>query len=165
MIPLEELLKKEKLTSNDTWSTLSLFYTQISWMTCSHWCLKSAKIRLHNLEKACCSGPSLQTSQENLLTALYLSYQRGLHNSVKLWACHGGLPETDGLQWRALTKHGPQQEEIANHSSIFVRRIPWTNQFLFTLLSVLAHCISIYIYTHMYAYVYTHKVLCIYNFR
>ena len=51
----------------------------------------------------------------------------GLHNSVKLWACYyAGPPKTDGTQWRVLTKHGPLEEGIVNHSSILVWRTTWT---------------------------------------
>ena len=41
---------------------------------------------------------------------------------------HAGTPETDGLQWRVLTKHGPLEEEMATHSSILAWRTPWTTQ-------------------------------------
>ena len=32
--------------------------------------------------------------------------------------CPAGPPKTDGLCWRVLTKHGPLEEEVANHPSI-----------------------------------------------
>ena len=37
---------------------------------------------------------------------------------------HAGPPKTDGSQWRVLTKHGPLEEGMANHSSILAMRIP-----------------------------------------
>ena len=54
-----------------------------------------------------------------------LSWQRGLHNSMKLWAklCKD---TQDGSQWRILTKHGPLKEGMVNLSSILALRTPWT---------------------------------------
>ena len=39
---------------------------------------------------------------------------------------HAGPPKTDGSQWRVLTKHGPLEKGMANHSSILAMRTPWT---------------------------------------
>ena len=39
--------------------------------------------------------------------------------------CHAGPPKTDGSQWRVLTKYGPLEEGMTNHSSILGARNPW----------------------------------------
>ena len=40
--------------------------------------------------------------------------------------CHVGLPKMEGSQWRILTRHGPLEEGMANHSSILAARTPGT---------------------------------------
>ena len=40
-------------------------------------------------------------------------------------SCHAGPPKTDGSQWRVLTKYGPLEEGMTNHSSILGARNPW----------------------------------------
>ena len=37
-----------------------------------------------------------------------------------------GPPETDGSQWRVLTRRGPLEDGVANHSSILASRTRWT---------------------------------------
>ena len=54
-----------------------------------------------------------------------LSWQRGLCNN-ETKPCRVGPPKMDGSQWRVLTKRGPLEERIANHSSILAVRTPWT---------------------------------------
>ena len=39
---------------------------------------------------------------------------------------HAGPPKMDRSQWRVLTKRGPLEEGIANHSSILAVKTPWT---------------------------------------
>ena len=38
--------------------------------------------------------------------------------------CRVGPPMTDGSWWRVLTKRGPLEEEMANHSSILATGTP-----------------------------------------
>ena len=52
-----------------------------------------------------------------------LSWQRGLCNSIKLWAMPCRASQDDGWQWRVLPD-GPLEQEIANHSRILARRTP-----------------------------------------
>ena len=40
--------------------------------------------------------------------------------------CHAGPPKEDRSRWRALTKHGPLEEGMANHSIIPALRTLWT---------------------------------------
>ena len=40
--------------------------------------------------------------------------------------CHVGPPKMDGSWWRVLTKHGPLEKGMGNHSGILALRIPWT---------------------------------------
>ena len=47
-----------------------------------------------------------------------LLWQRGLHNSVKLWALSRRMIKMERSQWKVLTKRGPLEEEMATHSSI-----------------------------------------------
>ena len=48
---------------------------------------------------------------------------------VAQWSYESWHPEprmTCGSQWRDPTKHGALEEKVETHSSILVRRIPWT---------------------------------------
>ena len=50
-------------------------------------------------------------------------------NPVYQWTyetCHVGLSKTDGSWWRVLTKCGPLEKGITNHTSILSVRTPWT---------------------------------------
>ena len=40
--------------------------------------------------------------------------------------CGAGPPKMDESLWRVLTKHGPLEEGMVNHSSVLASRIPWT---------------------------------------
>ena len=40
--------------------------------------------------------------------------------------CPAGPPKMDGSYWRILSKYGPLQKGIANHSSILATGTPWT---------------------------------------
>ena len=57
-----------------------------------------------------------------------LSWWRGLHNSVKLWAMLCKATQDGQVMVRVLTKHGLLEEEMATHSSILARKIPWTEE-------------------------------------
>ena len=64
-----------------------------------------------------------------------LSWQRVLCNSVKQWAKPCRATQD---RWRVLTKRGPLEEGMANHSSFLAGRTPWkvwkewkTNKLLF----------------------------------
>ena len=60
-----------------------------------------------------------------MAAVIILSWQRGLHNSVRLWVCGAGPPKMDGSQWRVLTKRDPLEDEMAAHSSIPATRTLW----------------------------------------
>ena len=64
-----------------------------------------------------------------LIDLLFLSFLLlwiVMFNSMKLWAMLWMGPKTDGSWWRVLTKCGPLEKGMANHSSILASRIPWT---------------------------------------
>ena len=55
-----------------------------------------------------------------------ITWITALSKSMKLWAIPCKTPETDGSQWRGLTKRGPLERGMANHFSILALRIPRT---------------------------------------
>ena len=61
---------------------------------------------LHFLEPCCGEGVSVT------------------QGSYEPW--HAGPPKMDGSWWRVLINHGPQEEGMANHTSILAVRTPWT---------------------------------------
>ena len=57
-----------------------------------------------------------------------LLWQRGLHNSMKLWVMPSRTTPKRGVLWRVLTNRGPLEKEMATNSSTLAWRTPWATQ-------------------------------------
>ena len=64
----------------------------------------------------------LANSAASWITAL--SWQRGLCNSMKLWAMSCSSPKMNRSKWRVLTKCGPVEKDVAPDSSILAWKNP-----------------------------------------
>ena len=53
-----------------------------------------------------------------------ITWTSALSNSMKQPCCVGP-PKMDGSWWRVLTKCGPLEKRMANHSSILASKTPW----------------------------------------
>ena len=63
------------------------------------------------------------TTEQLHFTSLYGS-QPCCGEGAFLTQCYAELPKTNRSQWRVLTKCGPLEEEMANHTSILAETIP-----------------------------------------
>ena len=66
---------------------------------------------------------------DRIITENWSNWSHGPQPSLTQWIdepCHVGPPETDGSWWRVLTKRGPLEKAVTNHSSIPALRTPWT---------------------------------------
>ena len=66
---------------------------------------------------------------DRIITENWSNWSHGTQPSLTQWIdepCHVGPPETDGSWWRVLTKRGPLEKAVTNHSSIPALRTPWT---------------------------------------
>ena len=100
----------------------------LSLRACSHSCPLSQWC--HKLDLASHSSAQIFLLF-SLLTSPFHGSQpcRGEVACVSQWSyepCHARPHKMYNSEWRVLTKHGPLEEGMANHSSILAARTPWT---------------------------------------
>ena len=92
-----------------------------------HWHPACSPLGYEEVARTWQQGHSLQPTTSIPSWIVALSWQRGLHNWMKLWAklCRA---TQDRSQWRVPANHGSVEETMANHSITLAARTPWTER-------------------------------------